>query len=196
MPFNLRRQRSPLRRIRASCPDVRPSDLEGAGDDELERLASRVESITKKAIGPGGSLGPSWVEVDGPPMASPMVRALPIWGGGTLEKQRRDLPGGQDPLGGGKGKAKNYPVGGNFPDELNLDGEGASGTEDGFEWEVSFDLREWDDPDKVKKWLSGIGGDVESDGRRMVAVVGAYKDAISVQRRYPGTIISRRRRTS
>jgi hypothetical protein len=197
MAYNLKRSRTPIGRIREFCPEVRLADLEGASTDEIEKLASRLESMTKVAShGPGGSLGPSWIEGDYNPYSpSPYTTHVPNLGGGPRDEPRSKLPGGQDPLSGGRDRAKNYPTSGHhgkFPGEVGGK-DGVTRPGEGADWEVSFSLREWDDPDSVKMWLGTIGGNVEFDGRRMAVFVGSYEDAILIQRKFTGTIISRRR---
>lgn len=196
MPYNLRRARRPINRIRQICPEVRPSDLDGASDEELEEILSVLKPV-KKAIGPGGSLGPSWVEVDNynPYSPDPMVTPKGWYGGGPFDKPRRDnFPGGQDPLSSGPDEAKNYPVRSNFPDAAFKGKGDKTRPKDEFQWKISLPLRQWDDPEKIVKRMSEVGDHVESDDRNVFLVVDDYEDAVIVQRMFPGTIVERRRR--
>lgn len=189
MKFNLSKM-SGIAMIRKLCPDVKADDLEGISAEELVSLAKRIE---KKAVGQGGSLGPSWTQVDNhnPYRADPMVTAVPQFGGGTFDKQRQTLPGGTS---NETNKSQNSDEQTRGPNgSLSPKGNERSSLPDpDAEYVVSFVLRPWDNHDQIRK-MFGKGS--ETDGREVRIVEDSYERAVSKQRGLPpGTIVTRRMR--
>ena len=174
MPFNLRKARSPLGRLRSICPDIRPNDLEGASDEEIETLIACLQGkAVKVAIGPGGSLGPSWYEAGpnydpysnsstySPASSDTMFNWAPHAGGGTMSKERNEqFPGGEN------AKTQRYPKSVQYPGASNLS-KNIIRPKDEFQWEVQYDLDHWEDLDKIKNQVSKLGGDVEFSDRHV-----------------------------
>lgn len=97
MSFNLRavRKRQPMERIRGlaeDCVNLRPSDLDGMPDAEINRL---VDSIPQTKVAVHGT-GQTWTALPGdydPYRTSPLVNNPgPEFGG----RWRRNMPGGGD----------------------------------------------------------------------------------------------------
>jgi hypothetical protein len=191
MKFNLNKT-SGIDMIRRLCPDVKAEDLDGASEEELVVLASRLK---KKAFGPGGSLGPSWTQVDN--SLSDLVRAVPQFGGGTFDQQRKNLPGGTSNQ-TNKSQNSDEQTRGTPEDatpelkRLRMMERGRSSLSDpDGEYVVSFKLRPWDDENQIKKML---GEGAESDGVEVRVVVESFEKAVSKQNALPLAIVNRRRR--
>jgi len=197
MKFNLAVS-SALCTIRRACPDLKAEDI---ADLSREKILSLAKLIEKKAFGPGGSLGPSWVQVDNhdPYQSSYYTTAVPQFGGDTLGPKRRDFD-------------RNTSNSNQTNKDKNVDEQTRGTSEDAipdlkrlrlmeqmpsvepeFEYIVSFSLRPWDNEEELKKIL---GDDAETDGRDVMVVVQCYEDAISRQRGLPGSIVTRRMRRS
>jgi len=197
MKFNLSKV-SGMAMIRRLCPDVKADDLEGASNEELVSLAKRLE---KEAIGPGGSLGPSWTQVDNhdPYKSSYYTTAVPNFGGPPVnEHQRGPLPSTNNQT--NKSQNSDEQTRGTSDDatpELKrlrmMDKERGSLPDPDAEYIVSFILRPWDTEDEIKKIL---GDDAKSDGKQVSVTVNSYEEAIVKQRGLRGTIVTRRTRRS
>jgi hypothetical protein len=173
-------------------------------DEDIETvLASIEDKEVKTAIGPGGSLGPSWYEA-GPsynPYFSPgknpsggnPLRTAPYYGGETRDTSYKDtLPHGPDPMSNKQPKTKMFPSSGNFPEGLEL--KKVKRPLDEFEWEIKYELDHWDDPEELKKMVSKMGGAVEFSDRHVSVIVDAYEDATSIQKTWPRSTVQRRSR--
>jgi hypothetical protein len=201
MGFNLRRFNSPLRRIRKICPDVRPSDLDGATDEEAEGLAEAVARVKVAAHGQADMGG--WVEVTNPYSTTPLVHPEPWYGGGTFDKPRNEnFPGGggqhisdekEEKSTRGTGTNEDFT-----PDlrktKIRDKMKAKSFPTDEYQWAVTFPLREWDDPEKVKGQMSEYGRDAEVQGKSVRVLVDDYDAALKIQRARPGTRVTRKRR--
>jgi hypothetical protein len=206
MPFNLRKARSPLNRLRSICPDIRPSDLEGASDEELETLIACLQGkAVKVAIGPGGSLGPSWYEAGpgydpysnsstySPYSSDTFFNWAPHAGGGTRSKERNEqFPHGENPKSQRSTKNRDYPQSGNYPEDLER--KRVKMPMDEFQWEIHYELDHWEDPDKIKNQVSKLKGSVEFSERHVSLVVDSYEEATSIQREWPAATVTRRSR--
>lgn len=184
--------------IRRLCPDVRADDLEGASNEELVALAKRLE---KEAFGPGGSLGPSWTQVDNydPYKSSYYTTAVPQFGGGTFDQQRKNLPSGTNNE-TNKSQNTDQQTRGTTEDatpEIKrlrmMDKERGSLPEPDAEYIVSFTLRPWDSEEEIKRML---GEGAKSDGRQVNVTVNSYEEAVGKQRGLRGTIVTRKTRRS
>jgi len=197
MKFNLKKQ-SGLAKLREACPEIRPDDLDGASEEEIVSLASRIE---KKAFGPGGSLGPSWTQVDNssPYKSSYYTTAVPQFGGGGdgYYPNRNKLPGGTSNQ-TNKSQNSDEQTRGRTEDatpELKrlrmMELERSSLPDPEGEYVVSFKLRPWDDPEQIKKML---GEGAESDGIEVRVVVDSFDEAVGKQRGSPQIMVNRRTR--
>jgi hypothetical protein len=194
MKFNLSKKSSGMAMIRRLCPDVKADDLEGASNEELVSLAKRLE---KEAIGPGGSLGPSWEQVDN--NTSYYTRAVPNFGGPPVnEHQRGPLPSTNNQT--NKSQNSDEQTRGTNDDtapELKrlkmMDKERGSLPEPDAEYVVSYILNPWNNVDEIKNIL---GEGSKSDGIQVTVTVNSYEEAIAKQSGLAGIIVTRRMRRS
>jgi len=196
MKFNLSKS-SATSRIRRACPDIRAEDI---ADLSHERLVALADLMEKKAFGPGGSLGPSWVQVDNydPYRSSVYTTAVPQFGGGTFDPRRQNFPGGTNNQ-TNKHRNQDEQTRGTtedcYPDLKRLRNmekmRGSPSEEPGFEYLVSFMLRPWDDEAEIKKRM---GDGAKSNGKEVSVLVDTFEKAMGMQRGIPGCIVTRKMR--
>jgi hypothetical protein len=198
MKFNLSKKSSGMAMIRRLCPDVKADDLEGASNEELVSLAKRLEKV---AIGPGGSLGPSWTQVDNydPYKGSYYTNAVPNFGGPPVnDHQRGPLPSTNNQT--NKSQNSDEQTRGTNDDTAPalkrlkmMDKERGSLPEPDAEYVVSYLLNPWNDVDEIKTIL---GEGSKCDGIQVTVTVNSYEEAIGKQSGLAGIIVTRRMRRS
>lgn len=197
MSFNLRAKRSKrsierLRSLSNDCTGLRPSDLDGMDENEINQFFHKVrEARTNKTAVHGA--GETWTPVGNdfnPYSTSPLVNNPgPEFGG----RWRRDFPGGGDQhINDDSDKSKNTR--GNAADwdfDPQMRKQRINDLLDdikGVKYVVRLNLVESDEP-TAEKAKSVFGPKGQADGKSIFVEVNGFDEAVRTQNNTPGSRI-------
>lgn len=198
MSFNLKRARRAkrhldrLRSLSEDCAGLRPSDLDGMSETEMQQFFHAVKKagIEKKAL---HGAGETWTPVGpdfNPYNTSPLVNnSGPEFGG----RWRRDFPGGGDQHINDDGDKKKDTSGesGNSDFDPKMQRQRINDLLSdikGPAFIVRLRLSEDDEPTDEK--AKGVfGDDGQTDGKSVYLKVDGFDEAIRIQRSIPGSSI-------
>lgn len=194
--FNLRRAKNKrraidhLRSLSEDCAGLRPSDIDGMGEDEIHGFLSNFKQASAKGwhkVAVHGH-GDTWTQVGldySPYSTSPLVNTPPP------DDRNRRLPGGG---------ANNTNSDSDTDKNTMNDGDGSTPhlqrlridqmleETQGPEYIVRKRLLEHEEPSEeaAKKMF---GGDGQTDGKSVFVVIRGFDSAMEIQRKIPGATI-------